>query len=263
MKTLFLFTLAVVLSITLNARENPFTTTNAYDEEAARIIESEQFTMNGFNENDYIQRMREKLAVEDEIPNSTSKPKAHENKSEVIEQKQVAKETKKEKQPTKTKQEISNEELKKLIKQAQQETEQRAKQIIQEELKSSNNKPQEVVFVKPRLDVQEELQNEEKTLNILPFLDIVYSNNKIDLKSNYNVSKKFSLPKENKLIVDYKAKVNFYTKREDLDSQNFKKIAVGNHKKNGFFRVVIQLDKNPSNYEVSYKNNLISIFPSN
>ncbi|MGM0519913.1 MAG: AMIN domain-containing protein [Campylobacterota bacterium] len=263
MKTLFLFTLAVILSTNLNARENPFTTTNAYDEEAARIIESEQFAMNQSEESDYIQRMREKLAVEDEIPSIASIKNTDENKSEVIKNEQKPQKVEEKKKTTKTKEEISNEELKKLIKQAQQETEQRAKQIIEEQLKSSQIKPQEVVFVKPRLDVEEQMQNEQTTLNILPFLDIVYSDNKMDLKSKYSVSKKFSLPKENKLIVDYKAKVNFYTKREELNSKNFKKIAVGNHKKNSFFRVVIQLDSNPSNYEVSYKNDLVSISPSN
>ena len=39
MKTLFLFTLTIILSINLSARENPFAVTDAYEEEAAKIIE--------------------------------------------------------------------------------------------------------------------------------------------------------------------------------------------------------------------------------
>ncbi len=260
MRTLFLFTLAVVLSTNLSARENPFSTTNAYDEEAARIIESEQFAMNGFDENEYVQRMREKLAVEDEVePNTSNLKNKNENRSEVKDEAVPPKKMAKQEEPKK---EVSKDELERLIKQAQQETEEKAKKIIEEKLKNTQSKPKEVVFVKPRLDVEEPMK-EDTTLNILPYLDVIYNDNKIDLKSKYKVSKKFSLPKENKLIIDFKAKVNFYTKRENLDSKNFEKIAVGNHKSKGFFRVVIKLNKKPSSYKVSYKNNLISIFSSN
>ena len=39
MKTLFLFTLTIILSINLNARENPFAVTDAYEEASAKIFE--------------------------------------------------------------------------------------------------------------------------------------------------------------------------------------------------------------------------------
>ena len=37
MKTLFLFTLTIILSINLNTRENPFAVTDTYEEESAKI----------------------------------------------------------------------------------------------------------------------------------------------------------------------------------------------------------------------------------
>ena len=63
MKTLFLFTLTLILAFTLNARENPFEATNAYEEEAARIIEQNEIDENSINEAAYIQEMKKKCQM--------------------------------------------------------------------------------------------------------------------------------------------------------------------------------------------------------
>ncbi len=55
------------------------------------------------------------------------------------------------------------------------------------------------------------------------------------------------------------AKENFYTIRENLDSTSFPKIAVGNHKKDKFFRVVVELAEMPENYEVTYDDKRVTI----
>ena len=102
-----------------------------------------------------------------------------------------------------------------------------------------------------------------KTKKISTFINIEYNDSKLIIHSKDNVSKKFTIEKENKIIIDYKAKKNFYTKRAELDSTNFKKIAVGNHKKENFYRVVIQLNAAPSNYKVEYKDKLITIIQIN
>ena len=247
MKTLSLFTSALILTVSLEARENPFNTTAAYEEEAARIIELNEESLYNPSEEDYAQRMQEKLAVEGE------------NKNEV--EKQIEKIAPMMQEKPKQEPKYSKDEVEKLIKKAQRQAEYKTKKLIEKKLEETKKaEPKQVVFVKPRPDVV--VEDMTKELQILPFVKLEYSDNDLMIHTDYKVSKKFSISKENKLIIDYKANLNFYTKREILDSKNFKKVAIGNHKKNGFFRVVVELDKNPSSYKVDYKNNLITIFNS-
>lgn len=213
MKTLFLFTLTLVLALNLNARENPFEATNAYEEEAARIIEQKV--------KEAIEKLKPALKVE----------------------------------KTYTKKEV-----KKLIKKAQVQSESKVKKLVKRELeKTKIVEPKQVVFVKPRTDILDEELVMMKTKVLLDFIKVQYNDEKIVLHTKDRVSKKFALEKENKLIIDYKARKNFYTKRDTLDSSNFKKIAVGSHKKENFYRVVIQLENKPSMYKVIYTDGLINI----
>lgn len=192
--------------------------------------------------------MQEKLAVEGENKNTVEKQ--IDKIVPLINEKAPKEEAK-----------YSKEEVEKLIKKAQKQTEYKTKQLIEKKIEETAKvEPKQVVFVKPRPDVEVTEMNKE--LQILPFVKLDYNDDELSIHTDYKVSKKFSINKDNKLIIDYKANVNFYTKREDLESKNFKKITVGNHKKNGFFRVVVELDKKPSSYKVDYKNNLITIFNS-
>ena len=68
-----------------------------------------------------------------------------------------------------------------------------------------------------------------------------------------------TLPGKKKIILDFGAKENFYTVREDLNSTNFPKIAVGNHKNENYFRVVVELANMPEDYEVTYDDKMVSI----
>ena len=68
-----------------------------------------------------------------------------------------------------------------------------------------------------------------------------------------------TLPGKKKIILDFSAKENFYTIREDLNSTNFPKIAVGNHKKENYFRIVVELANMPEDYEVTYDDKMVSI----
>ncbi|WP_072682248.1 hypothetical protein [Arcobacter sp. LA11] len=231
MKTLF--TLLLVLSTSLIARENPFEPTNAYEEEAARMIEinevEQDYDVEFQQEQQYINTMYEKMTkpVEEKKPMMVEKPKPAPKPA------------------------LTEEKVKKLIKKAQKETEAKTRTIV----KKVVDKPKEikqVVYVKPRLDVTMEKE-------ILPFVKIEYDNDKIDIHSKYKVTKKLTLPGKKKIILDYSAKENFYTKRETLDSTSFPKIAVGNHKKEKFFRVVIELSELPENYEVTYDDMKVSI----
>lgn len=250
MKTLFLFTLTVVLSLSLSARENPFTATNAYEEEAARIIELNEVDETAYGEEQFVQQMQEEMAMTKELPQGENKNKVKEAVKKLM-------------PALKDEKVYSQKEVKKLIKKAQKQSEAKTKKLIKNELeKTQMIEPQQVVFVKPRPDVEIE-EEIMKTKKVLPFMDIEYSDDKLIIHTKYKVSKKFTLDKGSKIIIDYKAKLNFYTKRESLDSSNYKKVAIGNHKKNGFFRVVVELNSKPSNFKVNYKNNLISIIKSN
>ncbi len=244
MKTLFLFTLTIVLAFNLNARENPFEATNAYEEEAARIIEQNEIDDNSINESAYIQEMQEKMSKVSKI---------NENEKKVEEAiKKLTPALKVEKTYTKK-------EVKKLIKKAQVQSESKVKRLVKKELaKKEMIEPKQIVYVKPRTDIIED-EMTTKTKVLLDFIKVEYNDNKLIIHTKDAISKKFNIDKENKLIIDYKARKNFYTKREDLDSLNFKKIAVGNHKKEKFYRVVILLSMKPSNYKVEYKDNLITI----
>lgn len=233
MKTLF--TLLVVLSVSLLARENPFEPTNAYEEEAARMIEinevEQDYDVEFQQEQQYINTVYEKMNKPVE-----EKPKMAE----------------KAKPMPKPKPALTEEKVKKLIKKAQKETEAKTRTIVKKVVDDKPKEIKQVVYVKPRLDVTTEKE-------ILPFVKIEYDNDKIDIHSKYKVMKKLTLPGKKKIILDYSAKENFYTVRENLDSTSFLKIAVGNHKKDKFFRVVIELSQLPENYEVTYDNMMVTI----
>ncbi len=227
-----LFTLLLIFSTSLLARENPFEPTNAYEEEAARIIEmneiDEDYDVEFQQEQQYVDSMYEKMNKVEEEPAK-------------------APEVKKAEKPA-----LTEKQVKKMIKKAQKESEAKTKVIVKKVIIEKPKEVQQVVYVKPRLDVTNEKE-------ILPFVKIEYDNDKIDIYSKYKVTKKITLPGKKKIVLDYMAKENFYTKRETLESTNFPKIAVGNHQKEKFFRVVVELAEFPENYEVTYDDEMVSI----
>jgi hypothetical protein len=249
MKTLFLFTLTIILSINLSARENPFAVTNAYEEEAAKIIELNETpaTVESIQEAQYIKEMQEKMS-------KTTSADVNKNKVEDA-VKRIVPLIKDGPNPPKT---YSKKEVDSMIQNTKKTAEQNTKEIVRKELsKTQNTEPTQVVYVKPRSDVAEDDALVSKKL--LSFLKLEFNDNKLIIHTDYKVSKKFSVTKENKIIIDYKAKINFLTLRDELDSRNFKRIAVGNHKSEGYFRVAIELIDKPSKYDVKYEDNLITI----
>ena len=106
---------------------------------------------------------------------------------------------------------------------------------------------------------QKEILKEEKhSIDILPFVNIRYSNNEIQISSKYKVIKQFVLEKENKIVLDYDAKILFLTKSRLLNSAYFQKIIVGSHPQKGYFRVVIIVKDLKSKYTINY-DKLVSI----
>ena len=219
MKTLFLFVLTVILALNLNARENPFEPTDAFEDEVGKIVGmDENAVRKSMEETPYIKEMQEKMS--NVSGQGESKNKVEENINKTV--------------PTTS---YSKKEVQK------------------------TTEPTQVVYVKPRADVTDE--ESLLTKNILPYLKVEYNDNKFIIHSEHKVSKKFSVDKENKIIIDYKGIVEFNTKKENLESQTFKKIAVGNHKKEGYYRIAIELIDKPSKFEVDYKDDVITITKKN
>lgn len=245
MKTLFLFTLTVILALNLNARENPFEPTDAFEEEVGKIVEmDENAVRKSMEETPYIKEMQEKMS-------NVSGQGGNKNKVEENVNKPA---------PTPEEKSYSKKEVDTLIQKTQKQTEQKAKELVKKEVQKTTE-PTQVVYVKPRADVAED--ESLLTKNILPYLKVEYNDNKFIIHSEHKVSKKFSVDKENKIIIDYKALVEFNTKKDDLESQSFKKIAVGNHKKEGYYRIAIELIDKPSKFEVDYKDDTVVITKKN
>ena len=63
MKTLFLFTLTIVLVLNLNARENPFEVTDSFEEEMDKAtVLDEKAIKRSMEEAPYIKEMQEKMS---------------------------------------------------------------------------------------------------------------------------------------------------------------------------------------------------------
>ena len=248
MKTLFLFTLTIILSTNLSARENPFAVTDAYEEASARILEIDETpkTLEAAQEAQYIKEMQEKMSKVTSLDANKNKVEEKINKIAPLVKENPAPKS------------YSKKEVDSMIQKTKSQTEQKTKEIVKKELsKTQAVEPTQVVYVKPRADVIND--DELISKKLLSFLKIDFNDNKLIIHTDYEVSKKFSIIRENKIIIDYKAEINFLTKKDDIDSRNYKKITIGNHKKEGYFRVAIELIDKPSKYDVKYENNLITI----
>ena len=63
MKTLFLFTLTVILALNLNARENPFEPTDVFEDEVGKIVQMDENSVKkSMEETPYIKEMQEKMS---------------------------------------------------------------------------------------------------------------------------------------------------------------------------------------------------------
>lgn len=232
LKTLLLF----ALTLSLQARENPF---SKYDYEE----DKNQTTVESIQEDAYIKKMQK------EIDEKTSK-----------------KEPVKVVTPKPAEKSYTKKELDAIIKKSNQESEKKTKALLEKELKNVKKEPEQIVYVKPRADIgseDETTKQEVKTFDIertvLPFLKISVLEDKFIIKTDYKILKKFNIEKENKIVFDFKAKVNFPTKRESFVDANYKSLVVGNHKEAGFFRVALELSSNVSNYNVDIKDDSITI----
>jgi len=87
---------------------------------------------------------------------------------------------------------------------------------------------------------------------MLPSLNISFTDNTFFIHTKYQVYKKFVLENEKKIVLDFKAHINFYTKRNALASKDFKYLTIGSHKGGKYLRIVLRVTDNPNNFKVGY-----------
>ncbi|RBQ26519.1 MULTISPECIES: AMIN domain-containing protein [Arcobacteraceae] len=238
-----LIMLTLILTVFLEARDNPF---EKYEEETGRMFEVNETpkTLEEIQEAEYIKKVQQEINQQS-ITTQTS--------------------TKSTTQTVKPVEKIySKKEVDSLIQKTKQQNEQKAKELVKKELANVKKEPEQIVYVKPRADVETDgktttLSSDNGIKNILPFLNIEISDDKLIIKSEHTMFKKFSIDKENKLALDYRAKVSFTTKRENINSKNFKNIVIGNHQKGGYYRVAVELGNKPSKYSVDVKSGTVTI----
>lgn len=222
MKTFsFLLTLLALIS-QLDARDNPFEPTRVYQDEIQRMIE-----------------------VEPEQEFMEKKDSEYEYSSKAQKQKAVAKTAKQIQDTLNAKRKIS------MAKKKEKELAMKLKTLEADKLKAKNNP---MIYVKMRKDVIV-----DKKIDILPFINIEYTNTQLKIHSKYKVFKKFYLEEGNKLVLDFRGYTTFYTRHYDLEANVFSKFSVGNHKKDRFFRVVIALKEQRDKYEITYDENIVLV----
>jgi len=238
--------LAVVLAMCLEARDNPFA---RYEEDTGIMQEVNETpqTLDEIRELEYIKKIQQEQAQQQRTK-TPAKPPA-----------KIAKQSVKPAEKIYSKKEVDS-----LIQKTKQQNEQKAKELVKKELAKVKKEPEQVVYVKPRADVESDtktttLSSNNGAKDILPFLNVEITDDKLVIKSTYTMFKKFSIDKENKLAFDYRAKVSFLTKKEHINSKNFKTLVVGNHRNNSYFRVALELTNKPSKYNVDVTNESVTI----
>ena len=226
---LFSTTLLAFLSLSLQARDNPFI---LYEEKTGRVIENSVKSKN-------VTDLEEEQFIRDyqNNKNKTAEEPTKAPQTQVVQEKSYSKK-----------------EVDSLMLKTKYEAEQKAKALVKKELKKE---PEQIVYVKPRADTVNDETLSSK--NILPFLKLDYNDSKLLISSEDEVFKKFSINKENKLVIDFKGKRNFNGKRVELNSGSYQAISTGNHANSGFYRVVVELSSKPNNYNFDYNDSIVSI----
>ena len=138
----------------------------------------------------------------------------------------------------------------------------KAKTITLENAMDKLEKDEIVVQVPNRTNIEVmemDADDIQENVDILPFVNLNYTNDKMLISSKYDVFRKFTIEDKKKIVLDYHAKTFFLTKNKTLDTDYFKKIVIGNHLKDRYFRIVIVLKNKPNKYKVTYTDNLVTI----
>jgi len=264
MKNFSIFiTLFIVLCTQVSARENPFEATQTYETEFNRLMEVEE---------DYPYEFQEK---EDQVEHKEIMPEKKVMTAKPMSEDEVKQMTKVAKEPVKM-------ETVEIVKK-KEITQVKKKMIVvppapseDKRMSLDSNKKEVLEEIKPTISLENamtELSEEkievqvpkrkdvviEESIQILPFVTVTYTNDKMEIDSKYEVFRKFIIEKSNKIVLDYHAKTFFLTKKQITQTEYFDRVVVGNHLKEKYFRVVLVLKQNPNKYKVTYTDNLVTI----
>lgn len=225
MKKISFIAALLILASSVEARENPFMPTATYQNEMQRMMEIEIDPAPEFQEK------KDSQYEYSSKKESMTKPVT--------------------KTPAQIEAELAAKKQKEIQAKKAKELDIKMKALEKAKAEAKENP---LIFVKMRDDIIV-----DKKIDILPFLSIEYTSTQLKIHSEHKVFKKFYLQEENKLILDFRATANFYTKHYDLEGKAFSKFSVGNHKEKRFFRTVIKLKEKSENYNVSYDENMVLI----
>lgn len=248
----------IIVSTNLTARENPFEPTQMYETEVARLMEVESDYPYEFQEKED-QEEHKTVEKEDETTKIEEK-KPEEKKVEVKDTvKKVIPEVKQRPEKQVNVEIEQNPEIKPVDEMVENKVDTSMEIMTQKSITLENameklDEEQIIVEVPKRTDI-----TIHENIDILPFVNIDYTNDKIEINSKYDVFRKFTIEASNKLVLDYHAKTFFLTKMKDLDTEYFEKLVIGNHLKDKYFRIVIVLKNKPNKYKVTYLDNLVTI----
>ena len=149
------------------------------------------------------------------------------------------------------------------------------KEIIKPKIvkKEVIKKEREIIILKPVQFIVSDINSSKKIqkpreiktykYNLLSFVDIHITDDIMSIATKYKLKNYFILKDENKIVFDYIGKKRFYTKRETLSShKDFKKIIIGAHPEDYYFRVVIQTQESVFKYNTTIDEGLVTIIKS-
>jgi hypothetical protein len=103
----------------------------------------------------------------------------------------------------------------------------------------------------------------KEKFEVLPFVKIYVLNDMITIKVNpkYRLLDKNILIPKNKIVFDFEGNISFYTIRKNIFNDDFNSFTIGTHREDNFFRVVIDLPSERTNYieNINNKNGIITI----
>ncbi|MEA3290097.1 MAG: hypothetical protein U9Q04_07955 [Campylobacterota bacterium] len=171
--------------------------------------------------------------------------------------------------PTQTYEEKKTQMLKELYEKEALEQEKAKFIIAQEKAEKQNLKEEEFV----ELEIQPKKispfkikEGCKESYDFLPlsFVKVKTSEDNIQfhLSDNYKLINQDILVDRNKFVFDFEADLIFYTKREKLCHSYFKSFAIGNHPKQRYFRIVVELSDKVSSYKenLDIKNSILTIY---
>lgn len=139
-------------------------------------------------------------------------------------------------------------------------------QIKKEEEKKHLSMQKEVLVktdTPVKVPKKEAPQDTYENFEILPFVDISIKNDIITIQVDpkYTLLNQDILKPKRKLLFDFQGQKSFYTIRKKIESEDFTSLTVGTHRKENFFRVVIDLPEKVANYieTVDSKKGIITI----